>query len=108
MEIAGYDTPSYIRSIVMKRFGALVLVALLLVAAVPVQAGSCWECRYSANSFGNCRLADEGYTSCTRVVADSFSGRTDCSLGGYCFSSGGGGGENCWWTDLDGNCIFAY
>jgi hypothetical protein len=92
----------------MKRLTALALVLFFATAVTPsAQAGNCWECRYSTNNFGNCRLTDDGYANCTRVVVDGFNGRTDCSMSGYCSSNAGGGGS-CWWTDLYGNCIYSY
>lgn len=89
----------------MKR--ALVLIVAIL-AAIPA-AGSCLECRESPNGWGNCRPADsDGYTHCQRIVIDQFSGKTGCDTWETCVAVGDGGFDDCWWTDINGDCVYYY
>ena len=103
----------------------LALVALLM-SPLSVFATGCEVCKYSPGPghFGFCRPAASGYATCSEYVADSMSGRTDCTLpantncttegdggpGGGGFGGGGtgGGSGDCWWTDLNGGCILSF
>jgi hypothetical protein len=95
----------------MKRISLLVFALSLLFAGTAVP---CEMCKYSPNGWGFCRPADlgsgDGSETCTQVVVDTFNGTTDCVEKGECHGAleGVGGGVNpddCWWTDLYGNCI---
>lgn len=87
----------------------LTLVIFVVVVAVPTIADACPYCKYSDNGFGFCRYgAYSGYRNCTDRVADTWSGRTDCEVSGYCTWRGDnddGDGGSCGYTDIYGNCL---
>lgn len=82
----------------------LIVVGFLLFASVA--ANACPYCAYSPNNWGFCRYgANIAYYDCKEYVADSWTGRTACSLCGYCNGyhpeesiacvAGGGGNGDC-------------
>jgi len=92
---------------------ALVLCVVLisLIAAAPAPA--CYFCKSSPDGMsGFCDpSANRGWNDCSEYIKDPFNG-TSCKLEGNTCPYGviGGGGSDpgdCWWTDLDGNCILA-
>jgi hypothetical protein len=106
---------------------ALALLALLTL--VPQTILACTYCKYSPNNFGFCResfLYGYYFYNCTESVADPLSGRTRCEYTGVFGEcdwrgeewpgrragggdgSGGGAGNDCWWTDMNGGCILAF
>lgn len=99
----------------MRNAIAALMVVVGFFLANPIDAqiwrSYCEECRYSPNRFGFCRFNQDGYLFCFEYVADTFSGRTDCDVYNSCtavLADGGGGGRDCWWTDLYGRCILAF
>ena len=93
------------------RVGILLLVLCTLTAA---PALACWICQYSPDGkFGFCKPGfNRGWNDCTQKVVDTFNGCTGCDLVGnqcpYDIAGGGGGGggyDDCWWTDIEGDCV---
>lgn len=86
----------------------LTLVIFVVVAAVPTIADACPYCAKSPNGFGFCRYgAPAGAYWCKDgIVADAFTGRTTCDVGGDChWRSDRDDGESCGYTDIYGNCL---
>lgn len=62
-----------------------VLVVLGFLLLAPVAANACPYCAFSPSGWGFCRYgANVGYYDCSEYVQDPFSGRTACSVCGYC------------------------
>lgn len=87
----------------------LVLITLIAVVTLmpSFDAFACLACKDSPNGWGFCRPGFQGgYEFCTTIVVDDRNGTTDCDLQGrVCYNGGTLVGNDCWWTDLNGNCL---
>lgn len=68
----------------MRKFVLVALVAVIQLVATTA-AFACPACRYSPYGWGFCRYDFyAGYYDCVEYVTDDWTGRTDCSVCGYC------------------------
>lgn len=83
------------------------LVIAVFALAVPSVVDACPYCKSSPSGWGFCRYgAYSGFRTCKEIVVDSWSGRTDCELTGYCSWRGDNDdGDSCGYTDIYGNCL---
>ena len=91
----------------LRRF-ALVALLVCLVAVFSTDAVACLACKTSPDGWGFCRPNFRGgWEFCETVVRDRVNGTTGCEESGrVCYDGGTLVTDNdCWWTDLNGNCL---
>jgi|GEM_PF-5288848 len=106
----------------LRRVLVISLVSLFIVT-LPQLGLACTKCSYSPTHWGFCRdnfMGGYNEENCKVKVIDAFNGTTDCDTSSGTFGEcnwsdrggpgggDGGGADNCWWTDMNGNCIIQY